>query len=180
MANVNIYAEHREVLDGLISSAKVGSQLGAVATGPFKDQRDAYVFAASIGIALGKPAAQAEMPKTKKKDATISIRDSVLFGAEGAKEISITAVLLQELNGGDSTEAALRAQLEQVAEGDLAARFLILDRYAYAGFSWLATYLKDVGTIRELVMEALDKVVGVDLDPEEFLIGDDPLGGFLV
>ena len=91
------------MLDGLISSAKVGSQLGAVATGPFKDQRDVYVFAASIGIALGKPANAADMPKTKKKD-TIQIRDSVLLGAEGAKELSITAVLLQDL----VTETALR------------------------------------------------------------------------
>lgn len=179
MASVNIYAEHREVLDGLISSAKVGSQLGAVATGPFKDQRDAYVFAASIGIALGKPTPVADMPKSKKKE-TIAIRDSVLFGAEGAKEVSITAVLLQELDDADSTEAGLRTQLDQIADGDLAARFAILDRYAYSGFTWLATYVKDAGTIRELVMEAIDKVIGVDLDPEEFLIGDDPLGGFLV
>lgn len=179
MANVNIYPEHREVLDGLISSAKVGSQLGAIATGPFRDQRDAYVFAASIGIALGKPADPTEMPKTKKKE-TIGIRDSVLFGAEGAKELSITAVLLQDLGGGDSTEAGLRKQLEEIADGDFAARFAMLDRYAYAGFSWLAGYMKDASTIRELVMEAIDKVVGVDLDPEDFLVGDDPLGGFLL
>jgi hypothetical protein len=179
VANVNIYPEHREVLDGLISSAKVGSQLGAIATGPFRDQRDAYVFAASIGIALGKPADSAEMPKTKKKE-TIGIRDSVLFGAEGAKELSITAVLLQDLGGGDSTEAGLRKQLDEIADGDFAARFAILDRYAYAGFSWLARYMKDASTIRELVMEAIDKVVGVDLDPEDFLVGDDPLGGFLL
>lgn len=179
MANVNIYPEHREVLDGLISSAKVGSQLGAVATGPFKDQRDAYVFAASIGIALGKPADPTEMPKTKKKD-TIQIRDSVLLGADGAKELSITAVLLQDLGYGDSTEAGLRKQLDEVADGDFTVRFAMLDRYAYAGFAWLATYMKDVGTIRELVMEAIDNVVGVDLDPEDFLVGDDPLGGFLI
>lgn len=179
MANVNIYPEHREVLEGLISSAKVGSQLGAVSTGPFKDQRDAYVFAASIGIALGKPANSAEMPKTKKKD-TIQIRDSVLLGAEGAKELSITAVLLQDLGDEDSTEAALRKQLDEVAEGDFGVRFAILDRYAYTGFTWLATYMKDVGTIRELVMEAIDNVVGIDLDPEDFVVGDDPLGGFLI
>lgn len=179
MANVNIYPEHREVLDGLISSSKVGSQLGALATGPFKDQRDAYVFAASIGIAFGKAAVVSEMPKTKKKE-TIQIRDSVFFGADGAKELSITAVLLQDLGDGDSTEAGLHKQLDEVADGDFGVRLSILDRYAYAGFSWLATYMKDVGTIRELVMEAIDKVVGVDLDPEDFLVGDDPLGGFLI
>lgn len=179
MANVNIYPEHREVLDGLISSAKVGSQLGAVATGPFREQRDAYVFAASIGIALGKATPEGDLPKTKKKEA-ISIRDSVLLGADGAKEMSLTAVLLQDLGDADNSEAGLRKQLDEIADGDFTTRFAILDRYAFAGFSWLAEYLKDAGTVRELVMEAIDKIVGVDLDPEDYLVGDDPLGGFLV
>lgn len=179
MASVNIYPEHREVLDGLISSAKVGSQLGATATGPFKDQRDAYIFAAAIGIALGRPTPDNEMPKTKKKD-TISIRDSVLLGADGAKEISLTVVLLQDLGDSDHTEVGLRRQLDEVADGDLTIRFALLDRYAYEGFDWLAEYVKDAGTIRELVMEAIDKVSGVDLDAEDYLIGDDPLGGFLI
>jgi hypothetical protein len=179
MAQVNIYPEHREVLDGLISSAKVASQLGAVATGPFKEQRDAYVFAAAIGIALGKSTPENEMPKTKKKDA-ISIRDSVLFGADGAKELSLIVILLQDLGDTDSNEAGLRRQLDEIANGDFAARFALLDRYAYAGLSWLGEYMKDAGTIRELVMEAMDKVVSVDLSPEDYLVGDDPLGGFLI
>ena len=179
MANVNIYPEHRDILDGLISSAKVSSQLGATATGPFKDQRDAYIFAAAIGIALGRPTPDIEMPKTKKKD-TIAIRDSVLLGADGAKEISLTVILLQDLGDADHSESGLRKQLDEVADGDLTARFNLLDRYAYTGFGWLADYMKDAGTIRELVMEAIDKVTGVDLDAEDYLIGDDPLGGFLI
>ena len=179
MANVNVYPEHLEVLDGLITSAKVGSQLGALATGPFKDQRDAYVFAAAIGIALGRPTADGDMPKTKKKG-TISIRDSVLFGADGAKELSLAAVLLQDLGEADHAETGLRQQLDDIADGDFTVRFALLDRYAYAGFSWLADYISDAGTIRELVMEAIDKVSGVDLDVEDYLIGDDPLGGFLI
>jgi hypothetical protein len=179
MADVHIHPEHRDVLDGLISSGKVASQLGATATGPFKEQRDAYVFAASIGIALGKPTPESEMPKSKKKE-TIGIRDSVLFGAEGARELSLTAVLLQDLGTDDKSEQGLRAQLEQIAEPDLSVRLALLDRYAYTGFGWLADYMKDAGTIRELVMEAIDKVVGVDLSPEDFLIGDDPLAGFLL
>ncbi len=178
MATVHIYAEHRGVLDSLISSAKVASQLGAAATGPFKDQRDAYVFASSIGLALGRPIEPADMPRSKTD--TIQIRDSVFLGADGARELSITAVLLQELGERDDTEAGLRKQLEEVADGDLAVRFSILDRYAYSGFAWLASHQKDVGTTRELVMEAIDKVIGADLDPEEFLVGDDPLGGFLI
>lgn len=179
MAQVNIYPEHREVLDGLISSAKVASQLGATATGPFKEQRDAYVFAAAIGIALGKPTPENEMPKMKKRD-TIPIRDSVFFGADGAKELSITAILLQDLGDADSSEAGLRRQLDEIADGDLATRFALFDRYAYAGFAWLDEYMKDSGTIRELVMEAIDKIISVDLSPEDYLVGDDPLGGFLI
>lgn len=180
MAYVHIYPEHREVLDGLISSAKVGSQLGALATGPFKDQRDAYVFAASIGIALGHATPAAEMPKSKRKEKPIDIRDTVLFGSDGARELSLAAVLLQELDDSDSVETGLRRQLQQVAEDDLVQRLALLDRYAYAGFEWLTTNLADAGTIRALVMEAVDHVVGVELDPVEILVGEDPLGNLLL
>jgi hypothetical protein len=179
MANVTIYPVHKEVLDGLISSAKVGSQLGATATGPFKDQRDAYVFAASIGIALGKPALESELPTTKGRE-TISIRDSVLLGADGARELSIAALLLQDIDSSDDTDTGLRRQLDEIADGDLTKRFALLDRYAFAGFSWLLKYMKDAGTIRELVMEAIDKVVSVDLVVDDYLVGSDPLGGFLL
>jgi hypothetical protein len=131
MASATIYPEHREILDGLISSSKVASQLGAVATGPFRDQRDAYILAASIGIALGKPAAEADIPKTKTKDA-ISIRDHVIEAAEGGRELGITAVLLQEMDPSDETEVGLRSQLEQIAEGDLSAR-IQLASWLYEG-----------------------------------------------
>jgi hypothetical protein len=179
MANVYVYPEHRDVLDGLISSGKVGSQLGATATGPFREQRDAYVFAASIGIALGKPTPEEDLPKSRGRD-TISIRDSVFFGADGAKELSLTAVLLQGLEDADETELSLRRQLDDIAAGDLTLRFALLDRYAYSGFAWLRKYMKDAGTIRDLVMEAIDKVVSVDLGIEDYLVGNDPLGGFLL
>lgn len=179
MANVNIYPEHKEILDGLISSAKVGSQLGAIATGPFKEQREAYVFAAAIGIALGKPTLESQLPKAKGRE-TISIRDSVLLGADGAKELSLTAVLIQDLDNVDETEVGLRRQLDDIADADFSNRFALLDRYAYSGFSWLGEYMKDAGTIRDLVMEAIDKVISVELDVEDYLIGDDPLGGFLL
>lgn len=179
MANVNIYPEHREILDGLITSSKVGSQLGSVATGPFKEQRDAYVFAASIGIALGSPAPKDAIPKKKTKE-TVSIRDSVFFGSEGSTELSYAAVLLQDLGLADDAEGDLRQQLDQIADGDSADRLALLDRYAYSGFSWLAENRSDSGTIRDLIMEAIDKVDSVDRDPEAYLSGDDPLGGFLL
>lgn len=179
MANVNVYPEHREVLDGLITSAKVGSAIGATATGPFKEQREAYVFAAAIGVALGKPTPESDLPKLKGRE-TVSIRDSVLFGAEGAKEISLAAILVQDLEASEETDAGLRRQLDEIADGDLTQRFALLDRYAYSGFSWLRLHMKDVGTVRDLVMEAVDKVISVDVGVEEYLLGKDPLGGFLI
>jgi len=179
MANVNVYPEHREVLDGLITSAKVGSQVGATATGPFKEQREAFVFAAAIGMALGKPASEGDLPKSKSRE-TISIRDNVLFGAEGAKEISLAAILIQDLEASEETDAGLRRQLDEIADSDLTRRFALLDRYAYSGFSWLRLHMKDAATIRDLVMEAIDKVISVDVGVEEFLLGKDPLGGFLI
>src|SRR5262245_51376408 len=94
MAEVTIFAEHRDILDALITSRKVKSVAGATRSGPFKDQRDAYVFAASIAMALNAPTPSDRMP-TKKKDAT-PIRDSVFLGAAGARELSLAVGLIAE------------------------------------------------------------------------------------
>ena len=177
MAYVYIYPKHRSVLDGLITSSKVSSQLGAIATGPFKDQRDAYVFAASIGLALGTPTPETSMPKSKTD--SISIKDSVFLGAAGATELSLVAPLLRGLSDDDDTENALRMQLKAVADRDDTARFALLDRYAYAGFCWLDDSANDTATVRELVMEAIDKIIATDIDVNDLII-DDPLTGFLL
>ena len=178
MASVHIYKEHQDILNGLITSNKVGSTLGATETGPFKENRDAYVFAASIGLALGSPTPVDQMPKSKAKG--LAIRDSVFLGSKGAEELSLTVTLVQELNMDDDAETALKEQLETLTDGDHTARFAILDRYAHAGFAWLDSYQGDTASIRDLVLEAIDTVAGTDYDPEDFLGASDPLGSFLL
>jgi hypothetical protein len=153
MASVNIYPEHKDILDGLITSGKVRSQVGAAETGPFKDQRDAYVFAAAIGIALG---GAEPVPKRTSKGG-VSIRDSVFLGAVGAPELSHTALLLEGAVAGEADRASLNKVLGQLSDTDWSERFIILDRYAFWGFSWLDQNFEEPGSIRDLVLEAIDK-----------------------
>jgi hypothetical protein len=178
MASAHIYPEHHELLDNLITSAKVGSQSGAAQTGPFKEYRDAYVFAASIGLALGAPTQKSQLPASRKK--ATPIRDSVLFRTPGAEELSLAAVMLQDLGDEDSPEPSLRMQLEEIANGDITVRLELLDLYAYSGFGWLAQHVTETKTIRELVLQAIDTVSSIDRDAEEYLVANDPLGGFLL
>ncbi len=135
MANVNIYAEHRDILDALITSGKVASVAAATKTGPFKEQRDAYVFAASIALALNTLTPKEKMPTSRQGVTTI--RDSVFLGAAGAKEVAITVALCDQ-NKRLDIEEPLARQLELISDANLQARFVLLDRYAHAGFSWLA------------------------------------------
>jgi hypothetical protein len=162
MAVVTIYSEHRDTLDALITSGKVKSAAGATKTGPFRDQRDAYVFAASLALALGGPCAEGAMPKSKKGVTTI--RDSVVFGAAGAEELSCAAVLLSE-GSGDPFEAVIRSQLELISDERLQERLTLLDRYAFVGFEWLKEHQKDESTVRELTLSALN-----DLSPAEVVV----------
>jgi len=178
MANVYIYAEHREILDDLITSNKVASQLGATATGPFKEQRDAYVFAASMGMALGGPTPETSMPRSKK--GAIDIRDNVFWGSKGARELAVTAVLLQSQGDRGTSDAGLRGQLEEIAnESDAGPRLALLDRYAFAGFSWLKERKKDLSTTRDLVMEAIDKIASVEIGNGSPPAINDPLANLL-
>lgn len=161
MANVSIYAEHRDILDELISSAKVSSAAAAAKTGPFRDQRDAYVFAASLALALGAPQAEADMPTTRKDITTI--RDSVFLGAAGAEELTFMVVLTSFSTMSDNVEprSELVRQLDLINEENLADRLAVLDRYAYAGFEWLRKYRKDEATVRDLLLVALAEVTCV-------------------
>jgi len=172
MANVSIYPEHRDILDALITSAKVASIAAATKTGPFKDQRDAYVFAASLALARGKPQDESAMP-TAKRDVT-TIRDSVFLGAAGAEPLACAVVLIQD--GGDGTvEDGLARQLDLLTEDALQERLTVLDRYAYAGFEWLKEYQQDESTIRDLIMTALDEIECVEGNPASEVDVQDPL-----
>lgn len=172
MANVTIYPEHRDILDSLIATAKVSSVAGATKTGPFSAQRDAYVFAAALAVARGKPQAETEMPTAKKEVTTI--RDSVFLGAAGAEALTYSVVLVEE-GGDESTEAALARQLDLLMDDKLQERLTTLDRYAYAGFEWLLENQRDESTIRELVLTALDEITCVETEGADELDIQDPL-----
>lgn len=159
MASVKIYAEHRDILDALITSGKVASVAGATRTGPFREQRDAYVFAASIGLALRSPTSPGRMPKPAKQDTPI--RDSVFIGAPGARDLCMTAALLDERDE-ESIEQSLSRQLDLIAETELAEQFEILDRYAHAGLNWLAQRQDDESSVRDLILTAIDQVECVE------------------
>ena len=172
MASVRIHAEHRDILDALITSGKVSSVAGATKTGPFREQRDAYVFAASIGMALRSPTSATKMPKPKKEDTPI--RDSVFIGAPGAREVCLTVALLDERDD-ESLDQSLSRQLKLITETDLATQFEILDRYAHAGFCWLAQLQDDESSIRDLILAAVDQIDRVETDITDNSGVHDPL-----
>ncbi|QDV24632.1 hypothetical protein [Aureliella helgolandensis] len=156
MANVTIYAEHRDMLDALITSGKVASIAGATKTGPFKDQRDAYVFAASIAIALNNPTAVDSMPKTTK-DNTL-IKDHTLLAANGGKEIAITVAMTTMDIEHLTIDQSLSYQLDLISEERVVERLSLLDRFAHAGFKWLAERRDDESSIRDLMLTAIDEI----------------------
>jgi hypothetical protein len=158
MAYVTIYEEHREILESLISSGRVASAAGATKTGPFKEQREAYVFAASIAMAINKPTPADKMPTSKKGH--IQIRDSVFLGAGGAAELSLAVALIIETDHS-TIEQSLVHQLDLISEQQLGGRLALLDRFAHAGFSWLAKRRGDESSIRDLILTAIDEIVCV-------------------
>ncbi|MEU8076021.1 hypothetical protein AB0B31_11265 [Catellatospora citrea] len=155
MANVNIYPAHRAVLDALITTGKAKSIAAGTKTGPFREMRDAYVFAASLALAMNQPASADQMPETKKD--VVPIQDRVFLGAEGAPELAAAAVLTSA-DDGDVARESLRSQLDLLSEQQLAERLQLLDRYAFAGFEWLRVQQKDESGVRDLVLSAIDSV----------------------
>ncbi len=172
MANVTIFAEHRDILDALITSGKVASVAGATKTGPFKDQRDAYVFAASIAMALNSPTPVDAMP-TSKKDNT-SIRDSVFVGAAGAKELAIAVAMIVDTDHA-TIDQSLSYQLDLISEEQMAERFALLDRFAHAGFKWLTERRADESNIRDLMLTAIDEIDCIKSDDSATEDVRDPL-----
>lgn len=172
MANVTIYSEHREILDALITSGKVASIAGGTKTGPFKEQRDAYVFAVSIAMAMGKPTKTDKMPTSKKGNTVI--RDSVFLGAAGANQISLAVALTNE-GDHDSIEKTLDCQLKLISEDRLEDRFSLLDRFAHAGFTWLKNKSDDESSVRDLIMTAINEIDRYKSDASAIETVKDPL-----
>jgi hypothetical protein len=172
MANVTIYEEHREILDSLITSGKVASNAGATKTGPFKEMRDAYVYAASIALALNKPTPADKMPSSKK-DHT-QIRDSVFLGASGAIEVAIAAAMVMETDH-NMIEQSLAYQLDLISEQQLGERLALLDRFAHAGFAWLAKRRADESSVRDLVLTAINEIECVTSETTATEVVHDPM-----
>lgn len=155
MANVNIYPTHRDILDSLVTSGKAKSVAASTKTGPFKEMRDAYVFAASLAMALNQPTPVENMPASKKD--VLSIQERVFLGADGAPEITAAAALTSAAPD-QAINDSLRSQLDLLASENLVEQLALLDRYAHAGFEWLLKHRQDESSIRDLVMSTIDTV----------------------
>ena len=158
MASVRVYAEHRDILDAMITSRKVASVGGATRTGPFATQIDAYVFAASIAMAMDQPTEVDKMPKVKNGT---PIEEETVLRAFGAKELCFAAALLH-VESDESSFDALNRQLRGLADCDFTTLFQNLDRFAYAGFSWLAAHQEDESSIRDLVLATINQIERVE------------------
>lgn len=172
MANVTIYQEHREILDSLITSGKVASPAGATKTGPFKEMREAYVYAASIALALNRPTPVEKMPTSKKNHQPIP--SHVFLGGIGAVEIAIAASLVEEA-GYDTIEQSLAHQLDLISEEQLDERLALLDRFAHAGFAWLSDRRADESSIRDLILTAVDEIECVTSETTATEVVHDPM-----
>jgi hypothetical protein len=177
VANVNIYAEHKDLLDLLVTSGKAKSAAAATKTGPFLELREAYVFAASLALALNQPTPEEKMP-SQKKDVT-QIQDRIFFNLPGAREIAFAAAMTSE--GPDVARESLKGQLELLSpDGEkVTERLALLDRYAYAGFEWLRERHKDESGVRDLVLSAVDSVECVLREAGDAASVKDPLMGLL-
>jgi hypothetical protein len=168
---------HQALLDSLVATSKAKSVAAGTKTGPFREMREAYVFAASLALALNQPAPADQLPASKK-DAT-PIQDRVFFGAEGAPELAATVVLTSAI-GGDVAREALRSQLDMLSEQKMAERLALLDRFAYAGFEWLREHQKDESGVRDLVLSAIDSVDCVQREADDDSAVQDPLWSMLL
>lgn len=167
MANANIYSIHRDILDTLVTTSKAKSLAAATKTGPFSEMRDAYVFAASLAVAMNRPTPVENMPESKKD--ALQIQDRVFLGADGAVEL-VSIVALTSADVDDMTRETLHFQLDLLSEEKRAERLALLDRYAHAGFDWLKQHEQDESGVRDLILSAIESMERVERE-----IGDDAL-----
>ncbi|WP_338767815.1 hypothetical protein V7968_02375 [Nocardia vulneris] len=172
MANVNIYSVHTNILDTLVATGKAKSVAAATKTGPFSEMRDAYVFAASIAVAMNQPTPSDKMPSSKKD--AIAIQDRVFIGAEGAVELA-AAVALTSADYDEISREMLHIQLELLSEEKKGERMALLDRYAHAGFEWLKQHERDESGVRDLILSAIENVEPVQRESGDESLVQDPL-----
>jgi len=176
MASVFVYPVHRPLLDSLVSTGKAKSVAAGTKTGPFREMRDAYIFVASLALAMNQPASPDAMPESKKD--TIEIQDRVFLRTEGARELAAAAVLTSA-DAGDFERDTLRHELDLLSEQLLGERLALLDRYAFAGFEWLRERQGDESGVRDLVLSAIDSVDCIQRQVDDDSDVQDPLWSML-
>jgi hypothetical protein len=176
VASVFVYPVHQPLLDSLIATGKAKSVAAGTKTGPFREMRDAYIFVASLALAMNQPARADEMPDSKKD--ALEIQDRVFLRAEGARELA-AAVVLTSADGGDVERETLRSELNLLSEQMSADRLTLLDRYAFAGFEWLREHQNDESGVRDLVLSAIDSVDCVQRQVDDDSAVQDPLWSML-
>ncbi|WP_141691820.1 hypothetical protein [Nocardia brasiliensis] len=167
-----VYPDHKDILDILVTTGKAKSVAAATKTGPFSDMRDAYVFAASLAIAMNRRTPFDEMPKSRR-DAT-EIQDRVFLRAEGADEIA-GAVSLTSADADDMTREMLHSQLDLLSEEKKTERLALLDQYAHAGFDWLKEHARDESGVHDLILSAVEGVGRIEREMGDESLVQDPL-----
>jgi hypothetical protein len=139
--------------------------------------REAYLFAVSIALAHGSATPEEEMPSSRGAK---SIAGDVFLRAKGAEELADVVVFATGNREDATSDDELRRRVGLIARRslDLDAEVAgLLDRYAHAGFSWLAENREDEGSVRDLILTALEQIDRVenDDDDEDPPSGNDPL-----
>lgn len=156
MATVKIYPRHAPLVARLITSANTRGNVGAAATGPFRHLREAYVFAASLGIAEGTASEAGTMEKFKENPGHAIVED-IFFKAAGAAEMVTLLAMLPEGSNTELTDDLLAERVGELSNNDFAERFETLDRYAYRGFEIIAGENGNV-PVRDTLMACLAKI----------------------
>jgi hypothetical protein len=156
MASVKIYPSHAPLVARLVTSANTRSAAAAAATGPFQTLREAYIFAASLGIAAGTAIDAGAMEKFKEGPGH-AISENVFFVANGAEELVTLMAMLPEGTDTEVTDDLLTGRIGELGNEDYTERFESLDRYAYAGFEIIAGEDGDL-LVRDTLLACLAKI----------------------
>ena len=155
MAYVRIYPPHAPLAARLITSANTRSAAGAAATGPFGKLREAYVFAASLGIAAGTASDPSTMGKFKESSGH-AIKEDIFLNSPGATELVTLMALLPDGAHTEVTDELLKGRVLELGKTDYIERLEMLDRYAHAGFQIIADEDGDL-PVRDTLLACLAK-----------------------
>lgn len=156
MASVRIYPQHAKLVARLITSANTRSAVGAAATGAFSKLREAYIFAAALGIASASKVDAAQMGKFKENSGH-AISENVFLVADGAEELVTLMTMLPDVADIEINDNALALRVSDLGKEDYTDRFELLDRYAFAGFEIISGEDGDL-PVRETFLACLAKI----------------------